>query len=571
MSFLNKNSNLLNFVLFFAVFGFSILINAQINFNTNKLTEITYETSYNEQKQENQNPVQVLTDGANFLISTKDGLNQKSNYPFEISIVNTINKSYRQISFLNSAESVATDDFSSIAKQEFEFSNESQTILGFNCKKAKTVINSNTIEIWYTTDKKIKASPYILGADLGLVLKVVRNGNYIIEATAIKKNADAPAFVLNSKPEILERIDYQDKIWKARFTTLEIFKNQPINFSDEFEPKEGIMRFANGTIAVKKEKFPKISGSSQVFVNLTEQSNGDAYDRTGSIFLIPVNKKQSFLDGLEKGVDNLPLYENGNGNGKKYRGITATPEYEPLLELMRFFTPFGVKHFNERVTLKNKQWQDSVYYRQEISDFGSVLSEKEVYIGAFIGNYDKGGHLISMDITVHNDEDLNHPLKKVIPLFNTLNVMEMAGQEYSTLFDSEKGLEVEFELTQDLKNAQLRYITTGHGGWGNGDEFVQRKNTILLDDKVIFDLIPWREDCGSYRLYNPVSGNFSNGLSSSDYSRSNWCPGTVTNPFLIDLGDLKAGKHKIKVLIPQGKPEGSSFSAWNVSGVLVGD
>ena len=176
-----------------------------------------------------------------------------------------------------------------------------------------------------------------------------------------------------------------------------------------------------------------------------------------------------------------------------------------------------------------------------------------------------------MDITVHNDEDLNHLLKKVIPLFNTLNVMEMAGQEYSTLFDSEKGLEVEFELTQDLKNAQLRYITTGHGGWGNGDEFVQRKNTILLDDKVIFDLIPWREDCGSYRLYNPVSGNFSNGLSSSDYSRSNWCPGTVTNPFLIDLGDLKAGKHKIKVLIPQGKPEGSSFSAWNVSGVLVGD
>jgi hypothetical protein len=285
--------------------------------------------------------------------------------------------------------------------------------------------------------------------------------------------------------------------------------------------------------------------------------------------MIPTDKKQSFLDGLNNGADKLPVYENGNG--KKYQGIAATADYNPPVELMRFFTPFGVKHFNDRVTLKNKNWQDSVYYRQEISDYASLLSDQEVYIGAFIGNYDKGGHLISMNVTIHNDEDLNKPLKKLIPLFNTLNIMEMTGQEYSTLFDSENGLEVEFELTENLKNAQLRYITTGHGGWENGDEFVQKKNMVLIDGKVVFDLIPWREDCGSYRLYNPVSGNFQNGLSSSDYSRSNWCPGTVTNPYLIDLGELKAGKHKVKVIIPQGKSEGSSFSAWNVSGVLIGD
>src|SRR5690606_27325292 len=97
---------------------------------------------------------------------------------------------------------------------------------------------------------------------------------------------------------------------------------------------------------------------------------------------------------------------------------------------------------------------------------------------------------------------------KVIPLFNTLNVMEMAGQEYSTLFDSEKGLELEFELKEDLKDAKLRYITTGHGGWSRGDEFVQKKYTIYLNCKLIFVLISCREDCRSYRLYNPISGNF---------------------------------------------------------------
>ncbi|MNK01461.1 hypothetical protein D3C87_192610 [compost metagenome] len=98
-----------------------------------------------------------------------------------------------------------------------------------------------------------------------------------------------------------------------------------------------------------------------------------------------------------------------------------------------------------------------------------------------------------------------------------------------------------------------------------------KKNTIILDGKEIFAFIPWRQDCGSYRLFNPASGNFENGLSSSDYSRSNWCPGTITNPEFIDLGDLKAGKHNITIRIPQGDPEGGSFSAWNVSGLLLGN
>ncbi|MEI7509348.1 MAG: peptide-N-glycosidase F-related protein, partial [Flavobacterium sp.] len=159
----------------------------------------------------------------------------------------------------------------------------------------------------------------------------------------------------------------------------------------------------------------------------------------------------------------------------------------------------------------------------------------------------------------------------VIPLFNTTNIMEMAGQEYSTLFNAGTGLKVTFTLKKELKNARLRYITTGHGGWENGDEFVPKKNTIYLDEKEVASFIPWREDCGSYRLYNPASGNFSNGLSSSDYSRSNWCPGMVTNPNYIDLGSLKEGTHAIQVMIPQGAPEGSSFSAWNVSGVLIGE
>jgi hypothetical protein len=117
----------------------------------------------------------------------------------------------------------------------------------------------------------------------------------------------------------------------------------------------------------------------------------------------------------------------------------------------------------------------------------------------------------------------------------------------------------------------LRYITTGHGGWENGDEFVPKKNTLLLNGKEVFSFVPWRQDCGTYRLFNPASGNFNDGLSSSDLSRSNWCPGTATQPIDIVLGNLQPGTYTLQVTIPQGAPEGGSFSAWNVSGVLFGE
>ena len=147
----------------------------------------------------------------------------------------------------------------------------------------------------------------------------------------------------------------------------------------------------------------------------------------------------------------------------------------------------------------------------------------------------------------------------------------MAGQEYATMFDNEKGLEVTFEVPEGLKNIQLRYTATGHGGWENGDEYLPKKNTIAVDGAIVFAFTPWRTDCGSYRLSNPASGNFPNGLSSSDYSRSNWCPGTVTNPISIDLGNLAPGKHTMQVKIPQGAVEGTSFSSWNNSGCLIGN
>lgn len=530
--------------------------------------KITYLRSSNGKLVENQDPILVFSNGSETMLTSQNILDHKTPFPFEQTIVNHQSNSYQQIGQLDQNKSVSTIDSVAINKQTFEIGNETKTILGYKCRKAKTVVNSNQIELWFTEDLKIKGAPTVLGQNLGLVLEINRNNNFIISATKIEKQKNIPLVISGASVKKTDLLTYRDLLWKSRFTTLKIFENETINFSDASKSNDSILRFANGTIILRKVKFPTIKNGSQIFVELAEQSNGDAYDRTGSVFMIPTNQKISFMDGLKNGAKTLPVYENGNG--KQYQGVIRTETYSPLVELMRFFTPFGIKQYNH-IQLKDKTWHEVVPYRQDISELHSALSNQEVWVGTFIGNYDKGGHKVSLNITIHGEESQTSKNNFLLPLFNTTNVMEMAGQEYATMFNHENGLFVEFTLDKDIKNAKLRYITTGHGGWENGDEFVPKKNTILLNEKEVSAFIPWRQDCGSYRLFNPASGNFNNGLSSSDYSRSNWCPGTVTNPTIIELGDLKAGKHNIRIKIPQGAPEGNSFSAWNVSGVLLAD
>lgn len=552
----------MRYILFKFIFLFSLLSFGQIS-----SFEITYQKSSNGKIIENQDLIKVLATPIQVLVSSEKIQNKQATFPYEVTLMDTANLSFYQMATLSETNVVCYEDKETIKKQQLELLPETKKILGYTCKKAKTIINSNTIEIWYTNEIPVKASPTVLGVNLGLVLEITRNGNSTTQAIVIKKVKLKNGLDLKIENKV-DVLTYKDLLWKSRFTTLSVFKNEIINFSSEAKSNDSVIRFVNGTVALRKINIPVEAKNQLAFLDLIEQSNGDAYDRTGSVFLLPTNSsKQTFLSGLEKGKEVLPIYENGNG--KKYQGVVATTSYEPLTELMRFFTPFGIKQYNH-IQLKDKNWEEQVAYRQEITDILQHFAGQEVWIGAFIGNYDKGGHKISMNITLH-PEDIPSKPKKMVPLFNTTNVMEMGGQEYGTMFDAAKGLEVHVKLEQPLKNAKIRYITTGHGGWENGDEFVPKKNTLLMNGKEVFQFTPWRQDCGSYRLYNPASGNFPNGLSSSDYSRANWCPGLVTTPTYIDLGDLPDGDYVFQVQIPQGQPEGGSFSAWNVSGILLGE
>lgn len=548
-----------------AVFGF-VFVQGQTTY------KISYQKTYNGSVIQDQDKTLVFTSSDFTYITSEQIQEGTKEFPFEETFVNRKQENtYEQIASVALGTTFGFLDSLALQRQEFEFFKEERIILGYKCKKARAIINSNTLDIWYADALNIKGSPTVLGMNLGLVLEINRNGNYLIQATKIepintKKN---PLKIIDfSKVKRVDNVTYRDLLWKSRFVSISVFEDEIINFSDQSVSNDSILRFGNGTVILKKINFPAIELGNQIFAELTTWSNGDAYDRTGSVFIIPTDNKLSFFDALQNGIKEIPLYTNGNA--KEYRGVVRTDEYTPLIELMRFFTPFGIKQYNH-INLKGKDWHNKVSYRQDISELQPELSSKELYVGVFIGNYDQGGHKVNLEITIHNERTQSPKNLFSLPLFNTTNIMEMSGQNYATMFDSENGLSVTFNLDQSLKNAKLRYITTGHGGWANGDEFLPKKNTILLNGNEVFSFTPWRQDCGSYRLYNPASGNFENGLSSSDYSRSNWCPGTLTNPILIDLGNLEKGTHTLTIKIPQGTPEGNSFSAWNVSGILLGE
>ena len=452
-----------------------------------------------------------------------------------------------------------------------------------------TSINSNRIELLFSTKSKANINPLpYYGKFKGTLKQMIRNGLVQIELGDIisDKNTDSkllqPSGIRKTGREI-------SNIKRERMViTTHVFENEQICWGKENPtltdiPFDTTLHYAGGTLILKRIKLPKLPAHYQTFVELRQRSNGDAYDRTGSVFVIPragENGVPTFLDGIMHHPDSLPAVVGRNG--ERYQGIvqelstmrkykSAPSAYSPVVELMRFFTPFGVGHFNGRVKLDGLEWEDETFYKQEVTDLKPLL-EGEVWIGCFIGNYDGGGHKVSLDIKSYpNDYEWQMDEEQqtdVVSLVNTCNVLEMAGQNYGRIFGTDS-ITVNFYTEGDEKEITLRYISTGHGGWGGGDEFNPKENEIFIDGQKRFSHTPWRCDCGRYREWNPVSGNFWNGLSSSDLSRSGWCPGTATQPVYFDLTGLKPGNHTLTIAIPQGKPMEGGFSHWNVSATLI--
>jgi hypothetical protein len=120
---------------------------------------------------------------------------------------------------------------------------------------------------------------------------------------------------------------------------------------------------------------------------------------------------------------------------------------------------------------------------------------------------------------------------------------------------------LDFEVPEGVNGGRIEYRVTGHGG-GQGDaacigpaeEFCKRSHSTTFDGQALEVIDPWRTDCAelcTITHYGPADAGFDYCLenpcgliASVKAPRANWCPGSLTEPFVFQpAGLLQPGSH----------------------------
>ncbi|WP_299398776.1 PNGase F N-terminal domain-containing protein [uncultured Gelidibacter sp.] len=365
---------------------------------------------------------------------------------------------------------------------------------------------------------------------------------------------------------------------------VKVFDKQPLNFGGEKGADAQAVRLMDGRLVYKKVTVPTFAKGTDVNIKLTVRSSGDRWDKSGSVFVVSDPEKLSILDIAEKD-EKFPTDSYVDG---KYAGLVQGKNYEPVVELMRFMTPFGVGHYSDNKVKYRRpvyipSWEKEVVWEHDITALESLVTET-FYVGVWIDSWTAEGYDFDLELKY---SDRTQKKVSVLPVVNTIPYV--GGQKIPDNF-AHKDLEQTIQLKKNAKNVKLHYITTGHGGHSGGDEFIKIKNSVFFNNTLVLDTIPWRDDCASFRRFNPTSGvwikkdsasyissetrkyevkEIEERIASSDLSRSNWCPGSSVEPMVVDLGDLKAGAHTIKIKIPATPVDGDKLNHWLVSAYLT--
>ena len=211
----------------------------------------------------------------------------------------------------------------------------------------------------------------------------------------------------------------------------------------------------------------------------------------------------------------------------------------PGLELLRAITPFG----------------GPLEVEADVTDVVNGLPGKH-QLGLRIDTWSdadglvsgtKGEWVASVELTLQPGVAPRHVLS-VVPLV-------LAAQ---TEVDAPA---VTFDVPEGTGSARLDYRVTGHGAAfapgciGPAEEFCRRTHELSLDGEPLSELPPWRDDCAELCTltandsgYGPTSYCAENPCgdpASVRAPRANWCPGSMTPPFVIEDPALTiAGPHE---------------------------
>lgn len=113
-----------------------------------------------------------------------------------------------------------------------------------------------------------------------------------------------------------------------------------------------------------------------------------------------------------------------------------------------------------------------------------------------------------------------------------------------------------FELTEDVSDGHVIFITSNHGANPGGEEYNRRKHFVYFDGKLATIYTPGRDSCEPFRVYNTQLNGIYGYSEMSDQewqSFSNWCPGDKIDNRVLHVGPLSKGKHDVKIKVMNAK------------------
>lgn len=319
-------------------------------------------------------------------------------------------------------------------------------------------------------------------------------------------------------------------ITHATEITVPIFESAPIQFGN---PVNGPTweHLDNGRVIRRTLQLPKLAEPVQITARLKLESEGDPWDRFGSVYLVS---------------------PTGGAN----------------IELVKFMTGFGTglpyKKGNIGDHPKVEKWAEYSLWETDLTHLASLL-QGEVTIEAVIDTWVNPGWSIDFELNFQPVAEATTPTW-LVPVFN--NTREYWTKE---VFASEKAT-IEVDIPADFKSIKMFYFTSGHGGQRSGDEFNKKDHVVSVDGVEVLRFVPWREDGPLFRAFNPTSGKWDGDVWSSDLSRSNWIPGDQVLPMIFELGSyLAPGRHSIHFQVENmadSTPDNLNY--WNTSVFLAG-
>lgn len=304
---------------------------------------------------------------------------------------------------------------------------------------------------------------------------------------------------------------------------------------------DGVLRHTTSLYAVKMtdEQLNEIGDSLKLSVSV--QACCDNYDRIGNINLAFVPKGQAKYD----------------------------PYTTQRIEIGRFITPFMDKNKKPDTVpyTYNVGYLSYIFRDRELRSKYDIWCEFELFGVPYAANEQIAGCAGRSDVfkgtldiitskpaLPETDDDVLVPIVMKKPEYLAGNLNNYDSTATDTIGKTVKTYT--FEVPRDVEDGQIVLVTSNHGANAGGEEYNRRWHYVYVDDKLMLTYKPGRKTCEPFRKYNTQANGIYGYLPKTDYawqSFSNWCPGDVIDNRIIPLGAVKAGKHKVRISVPEAQ------------------